>query len=170
MRLELGVRERRDRYITVDGQHGANYLAHIPPLPDAVFDYTFDMVEAYHFWEHLYLWEAEQLAREVCSVLAPGGVLILELPNLAKCCEMILHPEKIPVKDDAPRHPDPRFTVWGIYGDQEGHAGNVFQAHKWGYTPESLMKQLLDAGFKKAQVLPPTRGQWERDMRIEAYK
>ena len=160
MKLELGTTQERNGWITVDGQ-GGTYQKHIPPLPEEIFDYTFERVECYHFWEHLYLWEAEQLAREVYSVLEPGGRFILELPNLRMCCQNMID-----------EHPDIRMNLWGLYGAQSDpqHYGNPFQAHKWGYTPESLMKQLLDAGFKKAELKEITRGQKERDMRIEAVK
>lgn len=172
MRLELGANIRRNGYILIDAQPGGDYQGVVPPLPDEVSAMRFEMVEAYHFWEHLYLWQAEALAREVFAVLEPGGLFVLELPNLARCAAMLLDPESVPKKSDAPAVPDPRFTVWGIYGAQsdQKHIGNTHQAHKWGYTPESLTAQLKAAGFKSVQEEPVTRGQVERDMRLVAVK
>lgn len=162
---------KRQGFITLDADplNYADYICEVPPLPKLPL---MDVVEAYHFWEHLYWWQAEELAREIYAILKGGGKLVLELPNLRKCCEFVAGMKPIPVKDTAEYHPDPRFTLWGIYGAQNAPkwTGNIWQVHKWGYTPEDLVDQLQRAGFSKVTVLPPVFGQPERDMRVEAIK
>lgn len=128
-------------------------------LPDACAD----TVMAIHVFEHFYRWEAEGVLQEWRRLLKPGGLLILELPNLVKCCENYLSGRKRGGKD-----PD-QLARWGIYGDPR--TGDHFMTHPWGYSPEELKELLLANGFKAAveqntQFHPAGRN--HRDMRIEA--
>ena len=129
------------------------------PLPDGCAD----MAQAIHVFEHFYRWEAEGVLREWCRLLKPGGVLILELPNLVKCCENFLSGRKRGGKD-----PD-QLARWGIYGDPR--SGDKFMNHPWGYSPDEVIELLHANGFTDA-VERPTQfhpaGRAHRDMRIEA--
>ena len=170
MRLEIGARKRLG-WITIDAVKDADYKIVVPPLPAEIRAMKFERVEAIHFWEHLYHWQAVQLASEIYEVLEPGGKLILELPNLIKCCEYVAGAKDIPLSNAAPRQPDPRFTVWGIFGAQDDPkcVGDIHQAHKWGYTPASIQLMLKEAGFDRVDF-PPTHSKPGRDMRVEAFK
>ena len=120
-------------------------------------------IMAIHLWEHFYLWQCEDVIREWKRILKPGGHLILELPNLRKCCENFLNPPDQPIK-----HPH-QLNMWGLYGDPRDKS--EWMMHRWGWTPESLTEFLLAHGFKDV-VEAPTRfhvvGRDHRDMRIEA--
>lgn len=169
MRLALGTGRQTQVYgrlgfVTVDAvvtKGKPDYLCEIPPLPDDILAMEFEEVEAKHFWEHLYHWQAEQLAREIVSILKPGGKLILELPNLNKAVEHFRNGED-----------DPRLGMWAIYGAQTDPTwiGNAYQAHKWGYTPETITEQLRGAGFQAVSVTRATERMPEvRDMRVIAH-
>lgn len=162
---------RRCGYVTLDADPatGADIIAEAPPLPDLG---PLELVEAYHFWEHLYWWQAEELAKQIYTALIPGGKLVLEMPDLTKCCRFLLGLDKLPMKETAPYFPDPRFTTWGIYGAQDDPkwTGNIRQTHKWGYTPKTIREQLERAGFGKIVFADPHTGQPERDMRVEATR
>jgi predicted SAM-dependent methyltransferase len=129
------------------------------PLPDG----SADEVMAIHVFEHFYRWEAEGVLREWRRLLKPGGKLILELPNLVKCCQNYLDGRKRGGMD-----PD-QLARWGIYGDPR--TGNRYMNHPWGYSPEEMIGLLTAAGFRGA-VERPTQfhpaGREHRDMRIEA--
>jgi SAM-dependent methyltransferase len=129
------------------------------PLPDGCAE----MAQAIHVFEHFYRWEAEGVLREWRRLLKPGGVLILELPNLVKCCENFLSGRKRGGKD-----PD-QLARWGIYGDPR--TGDKFMNHPWGYSPDEVIDLLHANGFTDA-VERPTQfhpaGRAHRDMRIEA--
>lgn len=129
------------------------------PLPDECAD----VVQAIHLFEHLYRWEIDGALAEWRRLLKPGGLLVLELPNLVKCCENYL-------SGRASRHPD-QLARWGIYGDPR--TGDQFMNHRWGYSPAELIEILEARGFHKAQELPTqfhNAGKAHRDMRIEARK
>lgn len=131
------------------------------PLPDGCAD----VVQAIHLIEHLYRWEIDAALSEWRRLLKPGGLLILELPNLVKCCENYLAGRMRGGKD-----PD-QLSRWGIYGDPR--TGNPFMNHRWGYSPSELMGILHERGFVRAAELPTQfhpAGRSHRDMRIEAFK
>jgi predicted SAM-dependent methyltransferase len=129
------------------------------PLPDGCAD----VVMAIHVFEHFYRWESEGVLQEWRRLLKPGGLLILELPNLVKCCENYLSGRM-----RGGKNPD-QLARWGIYGDPR--TGDRYMNHPWGYSPEELMGLLHAAGFSGAKEHPTQfhpAGRNHRDMRIEA--
>lgn len=131
------------------------------PLPDECAD----TVMAIHVFEHFYRWEADGVLEEWKRLLKPGGLLILELPNLVKCCENYLSGLKRGGKD-----PD-QLARWGVYGDPR--TGDPYMCHPWGYSPAELIGMLKQHGFRNAQEKVTEfhpAGRKHRDMRIEAIK
>lgn len=122
------------------------------PLPDGCAS----ELHSYHFLEHVYRWEAPALVAEWRRLLKPGGLLVLELPNIKLAAKNLT------------AGMDDQMTMWGFYGDPSWR--DPFMCHRWGYTPETVKVLLL--GFEKVKALPPrTHGaKAQRDMRIEAYK
>lgn len=129
------------------------------PLPAACAD----VLMAIHVFEHFPRWDAEAVLAEWKRLLKPGGQLILELPNLVKCCENYLSGRARGGKD-----PD-QLARWGIYGDPR--TSNPYMCHPWGWAPDELIDLLQLAGFAEAQERPTEfhpAGRNHRDMRIEA--
>ena len=166
MRLNIGAGSRRlDGYTGVDitPRPAADIVAPAHEIPLA--DGSVEEIIAIHLLEHLYPWDAPVALKEWHRLLKPGGLLVLELSNLRKCCQNI-------VDGRADQGKDPRqLGMWGIYGDDRYE--DPFMLHRWGFTPESLIQLLKGAGFVGA-VETPTRfhpvGRIARDMRIEARK
>ncbi len=131
------------------------------PLPDECAS----ELMAIHLFEHLYRWEVEGALAEWRRLLKTGGLLILELPNLVKCCENYLSGRM-----RGGKNPD-QLARWGIYGDPRSE--DKYMNHPWGYSPEELQQILEANGFKKVQhketVYHPA-GRSHRDMRLEARK
>ena len=115
-------------------------------------------VHAYHFIEHVYLWEAPAVLAEWRRLLKPGGGLVLELPNIEAAARNLL----------AGMHD--QMCMWPFYGDPQHK--DPFMCHRWGYTPKTLKKLLTDNGFSDIRLLPPqTHGKrTTRDMRAESRK
>lgn len=136
----------------------------INPLPLA--DGCADEVMAIHVFEHVYRWEADPLLDEFRRLLKPRGMLVLELPNLRKCCENILSGRTV----GAGKHPN-QAGLWGLYGDDR--LQSPFMCHRFGYTPETLRVILEQHGFLDVEehmtVYHPA-GRLHRDMRIVARR
>lgn len=163
VKLNIGAGGRRlPGYLGVDAvpRPAADIVAKADkiPLPDGCAEEIIGL----HIFEHFYRWECDEVIKEWKRLLMPGGRLILELPNMIKCCENI-----ISGRHNAGKHPD-QLGMWGCWGDPRDR--DPFMNHKWGWSPESLSQFLSDYGFTKIREVPTQwhpAGRMHRDMRIE---
>lgn len=131
------------------------------PLPDGCAD----ELMVIHGFEHFYRWECDPVMIEWKRLLRVGGLLVLELPDLIKCCYNVLHEISVDGKD-----PD-QNSMWGLYGDPREQ--NPYMVHRWGWSPKALRKFLKGHGFvdfADAETKWHPAGRRNRDMRIEARK
>jgi SAM-dependent methyltransferase len=139
-------------------------LIHKLPLDDGCAS----ELMAIHVFEHFYRYNSEAILKEWHRLLKTDGLLILELPDLIKCCQNILMGLDGETKKG--KHPD-QLGRWGLYGDPR--LKDHFMTHPWGWAPRELMRILKHNGFKD-MVHKPTQfhpaGKLHRDMRIEARK
>jgi hypothetical protein len=166
--LNVGCGARvMDGWFNIDIEHNPN--APRPPelLSDAkkidLPDECADELMAIHVWEHFYPWECEVVIAEWRRLLKAGGKLILELPDLIKCCQNI-------IDDRKGKHPD-QLGRWGVYGDPRTE--NKYMMHPWGWGQDELMDYLSQRGFSNVRALPTqfhNAGKAHRDMRIESIK
>lgn len=156
MRLNLGAGGKViEGWTSVDLAGEPDIRADVRKLPLA--DQSVDEAMAIHVVEHLYRWEVRAALAEWHRVLKPRGRLILELPDLIKCCRAVV--------DGA----SARFGVWGLYGDP-GYE-EPLMVHRWGWRAEELAAELRAVGFQRVDVnLPVEFHKKARDMRIEARK
>lgn len=145
-------------------EHEPDILAAVPPLP-AEARGPWDVVELVHGIEHFWTWDALPLLRDIHAALKPGGVLVLEQPNLEAAARVLLGL-------DPPQY---RGTLesayWPIYGDPAHR--DVGYMHRWGYTPATLSALLREAApWARIAVLPQQYHSYAkgRDFRIEATK
>lgn len=126
------------------------------PLPLA--DGCADELHAMHIIEHVAEWEARHLLAEWRRLLKPGGLLVLELPNLEAAARNLL------------AGMSEQWWMFPFYGDHS-HKDH-FMTHRFGYTPRTLAELVKGAGFVKLEQKPPqTHGaRTARDMRLEARK
>lgn len=119
---------------------------------------------AVHFIEHLPVWQAEQLLAECYEALAPGGMLILEQPDIAYAARVLLN-------EIEPPHGEPgQFDMWALYGDPTHQ--DELMLHRWGYTPDTLTEMVAKCGFSSEEISikPAMYHVPARDFRLEAVK
>ena len=110
-----------------------------------------DGVWSSHNVEHLYAHEVPVALREFARVLKPGGVVLLTLPDLQAVAELI-----VADKLDEPAYVSPAGPIAPLdmlYGHRPQIAmGNVFMAHRTGFTARTLSQLLTSAGFAQIKV------------------
>ena len=80
-------------YLKLDGdeKHNPDILGTVPPYPKEVWDRgPYEEIMAIHVFEHFYPTDAETFLLETYQLLTNGGKIILEMPNLAYCCKVVL--------------------------------------------------------------------------------
>lgn len=162
MKLNLGAGKMRlAGFVSVDIQPhpkaGApDIIADVRNVP--LQDECADEVHAYHVIEHFHRWQTADVLSEWKRLLKPGGLLVLELPNLEAAARNLL------------AGMDDQMAMWPIYGDPSHK--DPYMCHPWGFTPKSIKALLSECGFTRIELLPPqTHGRRaNRDMRVEARK
>lgn len=141
---------RREGWKTLDCNpvHHPDFVAKIPPLPQAVKALQWDEIE----WIHgistgIERWQVPDLLEQIRLSLraTPAGKLVLEQPDRDKC--------------DRPE--------W-MFGDPSLCDPN--HMNRWAYTPTDLTLLLRQAGFSRVDVLPARHHVPARDFRVEAYR
>lgn len=158
VRLNVGSGNKRiDGYLNVDLDGQADIYADVIDIP--LPDNSADEILAVHVLEHLERWNAPKALAEWFRLLKPGAMLILELPDVIKCCENIVNGIR---KED---------SIYGLYGDPTME--NPLMCHRWAYSENELTELLLAAGFVDVEPKKPIfhcGKKRYRDMRLEATK
>lgn len=108
--------------------------AHMPMFEDG----SADTVVLNHVYEHFNLGEADGLVRECYRILAPGGRLVVTIPDLRALVRGWI----------TGRIDDYLFCV-NIYG---AYMGDEADTHKFGYTTEGLIKAISAAAVWSSVV------------------
>ena len=128
-------------------------------------DNTVDEILSVHVVEHFWRWEVVDVLKEWVRVLKPGGVMILECPNLVSACQELLQNPDIAT---GPGQEGQR-SMWVFYGDPGWK--DPLMIHRWGYSPRSLGQIMFEAGLVNLRQEPAQFKLREpRDMRIVGEK
>lgn len=116
-----------------------------------VADASMDAVWSSHNLEHLYPHEVSLALREFNRVLKADGFALVTLPDLQRVAELIAAD-----KLDEPAYQSPAGPIAPLdilYGLRKSLAeGNLYMAHRTGFTAKTLGKALIDAGFAQARL------------------
>lgn len=164
MRLNVGCGKRRlPGYTGVDvvQRDGVDIVAPAHEIP--LLDASVHEILGVHIFEHFLLWECDGVLAEWRRLLRPGGRLVLEMPDLLKCCRNILDGRETKKRD--------QLGMWGLFGDAT--LEDVHMLHRWGWHFGTLQPFLAARGFvdiveRETEFHPAGRG--VRDFRIEARK
>lgn len=168
VKLNLGCGPMHlDGYINIDGDPNAcaDFYMDFSALGEAFAKGTVSEVLMLHSLSYLNLWQARDLFATVLGLLAPGGRIVIELPDIEKCARKLLEST-----EDLPEYLE---GVRGVYAFDPSQIVNKspITPYAFGWSSWHLRKELSEAGFHAIELHPPQfHGQPWRDIRMEAVK
>ena len=121
----------------------------------AVESASVDAIFSSHNIEHLYAHEVPVALAEFLRVLKPQGFLVVTCPDLQSVCALVAEDKLTQPAYTAPAGPIAPLDI--LYGHRPAMArGNLFMAHRCGFTQRVLSGTLHEAGF--ATVATKRRG------------
>lgn len=110
-------------------------------------DASVDAIFSSHNIEHLYAHEVPLALGEFHRVLNAGGMLVITCPDLRSVCELVVE-DKLddPAYVSAAGPISPIDILYGHRASME--RGNLYMAHKCGFTRKVLVDSLKGSGFK----------------------
>lgn len=123
----------------------------------AVASGSMDAVFSSHNIEHLYPHEVPLALGEFLRVLRDDGFVVITCPDLKSVCARVAQDQLTEPAYTSPAGPIAPLDI--LYGHRPAMArGNLFMAHRCGFTRKVLQSTLLSAGFKSvALVERPTQ-------------
>ncbi len=111
-----------------------------------------DAIFSSHNIEHLYPHEVPKALTEFIRVLKPEGFLVVTCPDLQSVCALIAEDKLTEPAYTAPAGPIAPLDI--LYGHRASMArGNLFMAHRCGFTQRVLQGTLLAHGFTSVASL-----------------
>ena len=106
-----------------------------------------DAVYSSHNIEHLYAHEVPVALAEFLRVLKPDGFALVTCPDLQSICRLVVEDELDRPAYVAPAGPIAPLDV--LYGHRpQLAAGNLYMAHRTGFTLKTLVAAMRAAGFR----------------------
>jgi predicted SAM-dependent methyltransferase len=111
-----------------------------------VEDHSVDAVFSSHNIEHLYPHEVPIALKEFVRVLKPDGFAVITCPDLQSVCALVAEDKLTEPAYTSPAGPIAPLDI--LYGHRPSMAnGNLFMAHRCGFTKKVLVQTLRAAGF-----------------------
>jgi tetratricopeptide (TPR) repeat protein len=149
--------------LDIDPRTQPDIVASITDM-SAVAANSVDAVWSSHNIEHLYGYEVPVALAEMHRVLKPGGLALLNVPDLQQVAHYIVADKLDDVAYVSPAGPvTPLDCLFGLGTAVAG--GNHFMAHKTGFTATSLGTRLAAAGFVNVRLWTAPFNLW-----AEAWK
>lgn len=115
---------------------------------DGVSSASMDAIFSSHNIEHLYPHEVPVALAEFKRVLKPDGFLVITCPDLQAVCQLVAEDKLVDTAYMSLAGPIAPIDI--LYGLRSSMAaGNLFMAHRCGFTQKVLTGSLYDAGFAK---------------------
>jgi SAM-dependent methyltransferase len=112
----------------------------------AVADAAMDALYSSHNIEHLYPAEAPIALREFARVLKPGGFAVITCPDLQSVAARVAEGQLLEPLYESDVGPIAPIDI--LFGHRAAmEKGNLFMAHRTGFTHRTLWQHLTDAGF-----------------------
>ena len=117
-----------------------------------VADGSVDAVFSSHNIEHLYPHEVPLALAEFLRVLKPSGFALITCPDLLPVCTLVANDQLTEAAYTSPAGPIAPIDI--LYGHRASmQAGNLYMAHRCGFTAKVLTGTLQAAGFAQVASL-----------------
>jgi len=129
---------------------------------------SMDAVYSSHNLEHVYPHEAPLALREFARVLKADGLCLIQCPDLQTIGPMIAEGRLFEPIYQSPAGPIAPIDM--LFGHRASMAaGNLYMAHKGGFTAPDLARLMQEAGFAKVAVTrdPARFSLWALGFRLE---
>jgi len=122
-----------------------------------VADASVDAVFSSHNIEHLYPHEVPVALAEFLRVLQPeDGFAVITCPDLKSVCSLVVQDKLTEAAYNSPAGPIAPLDI--LFGHRPSLArGNLYMAHRCGFTQKVLRNTLLAAGFQSAVTMERPR-------------
>ena len=111
-----------------------------------------DGVFSSHNVEHLYPHEVPVAFAEFLRVLKPGGLAVITCPDLQSVCALVAEDKLLEPAYTSPAGPIAPLDI--LYGHRSAMAqGNLYMAHRCGFTQKVLRGTLQTSGFKSVATM-----------------
>jgi SAM-dependent methyltransferase len=118
----------------------------------AVASGSMDAVYSSHNIEHLYPHEVPLALAEFLRVLKPDGFFVVTCPDLQSVCALIAENKLTDAAYNSPAGPIAPLDI--LYGLRPALAqGNLYMAHRCGFTQKVLSATLQSCGFKSVATM-----------------
>jgi len=158
--LHVGCGPKRKEHTTagfnVPDWHEIRFDIDVGAAPDvigtmtdmsAVASGSIDAIFSSHNIEHLYPHEVPIALAEFHRVLQPDGFVVITCPDLKSVCALVAADQLTEAAYNAPAGPIAPIDI--LYGYRpQLERGNLYMAHRCGFTERVLGQTLLAAGFK----------------------
>lgn len=115
----------------------------------AVADASVDAIYSSHNIEHLYPHEVPLAFAEFLRVLKPDGFFVVTCPDLKGVCALVAQDQLLEPAYQSPAGPISPLDI--LYGHRPAMAaGNLYMAHRCGFTQKVLDGTLRACGFQVA--------------------
>lgn len=122
----------------------------------AVANESVDAVFSSHNIEHLYPHEVPAALREFLRVLKPDGFAVITCPDLKSVCALVAQDKLLEPAYESPAGAISPLDI--LYGHRPAMArGNLFMAHRGGFTQSSIAITLKQAGFESVATVARPR-------------
>ena len=118
----------------------------------AVASESVDAIFSSHNIEHLYPHEVPVALAEFLRVLKPDGFLVVTCPDLQSVCQLVAEDKLTEAAYTSPAGPIAPIDI--LYGYRPSMArGNLYMAHRCGFTQKVLSGTLTAGGFKSVATM-----------------
>jgi SAM-dependent methyltransferase len=132
--------------VDIDPQAKPDMVSSITDMRSSVAPQSFDAIWSSHTLEHLYAHEVPSALAEFKRVLKPDGFALITSPDLEAVASLILDHGLDHVAYTSPAGPITPLDM--LFGHSASITrGQLYMAHKTGFTCASLGRRFVDAGF-----------------------